>query len=327
MHNKTLGGLIGHTVGDALGVSAEFHSREELRKNPITDMRPVMTFHKIPIEFQPAGTWSDDTSMSLAFADSLMVKGVYDADDVMRRFSAWYNKGEYTPFGEMWDCGNTSSMAIHRFDKGEPVDRCGGRLETDNGNGSIMRILPLAFYLRSLYGDYTQRDDAFELIHRASSLTHAHKRSQMACGIYLSIAASLLNENEITTAVQKGLQNAKTYYEKNQDFSGELSYFGRLYESSFAKLPEREISSGGYVIDTLEAAVWCLLNTGNYSDCVLKAVNLGDDADTTAAVAGGLAGIFYGFAAIPREWIDSLQKKEYVFDVYEKFAVFTKNKA
>ena len=321
MHGKILGGLIGHTVGDALGVSGEFRSREELRRNPIKEMRPVMTFHNTPIEFQPAGTWSDDTSMSLAFADSLMVKGEYDADDAMRRFSAWYNGGEYTPFGEMWDCGNTSSMAIHRFDKGEPVEKCGGMLETYNGNGSVMRILPLAFYLRSLYGDYVHRDDAFDLIHRVSSLTHAHKRSQMACGIYLSIAAALLNENEITSAVKKGLHDAKTYYERNYDFNGELQYFGRLHENGFADLPESEIKSGGYVIDTLEAAVWCLLNTKNYADCVIKAVNLGDDADTTAAVAGGLAGIFYGLAAIPQSWIDSLQRKEYVFEVYERFAL------
>ena len=323
MRDKILGGLIGHAVGDALGVAAEFHSREDLRKNPIKDMRPVMTFHNTPIEFQPAGTWSDDTSMSLAFAESLIVKGAYDADDAMRRFSEWYNGGEYTPFGEMWDCGSTSSTAIYRFDNGEPVDNCGGRSEDDNGNGSIMRILPLAFYLRSRYGDYPQREEAFELIHLVSSLTHAHERSKMACGIYLSIAAALLNESEAAPAVYKGLHNAKTYYMRNKDFRGELKHFDRLYESGFADLPESGIRSGGYVIDTLEASVWCLLNTSNYADCVLKAVNLGDDADTTAAVAGGLAGAFYGIAAIPRKWVDSLQRKEYVLELYEKFADFT----
>ena len=102
----------------------------------------------------------------------------------------------------------------------------------------------------------------------------------------------------------------------------ELKHFSRLLGSDFADLPVCEIKSGGYVVDTLEAAVWCLQNTGSYADCVLTAVNLGGDTDTTAAVAGGLAGIFYGFVSIPRKWVDSLQNKDYLLDVYERFAVF-----
>ena len=320
MHEKIFGGLVGHAVGDALGVSAEFHSRNELRENPVIDMLPIMSFHSVPIVFQPAGTWSDDTSMTLALADSLIEMGKYDAEDTMRRYSAWYNKGDYTPFGEMWDCGNTSSAAIEKYDKGVPVDKCGGDSEHDNGNGSIMRILPLAFYLHSIYDDYSKHDNAFCLTHLVSSLTHAHIRSQIACGIYLMIAGVLFSQRDIFAAVSQGIQNATTYYEKNQEYTIELINFTRLFMTDFAELAEGDIKSGGYVVETLEAAIWCLLNTSNYADCVLRAVNLGDDADTTAAVVGGLAGIHYGFAAIPEKWISSLQKKEYVLDLYKRFA-------
>ena len=144
----------------------------------------------------------------------------------------------------------------------------------------------------------------------------------MACGIYLSIAGALFDTDEIAMAVHQGVLSAKAYYENNYVFSEELKHFSRLLGSDFADLPECEIKSGGYVVDTLEAAVWCLQNTESYADCVLTAVNLGGDTDTTAAVAGGLAGIFYGFAAIPCKWVDSLQNKDYLLDIYERFAVF-----
>jgi len=322
MRDKILGGLIGHTVGDALGVAGEFRSRDYLRKNPVTEMRPVMAHFDPKTIYQPAGTWSDDASMSLALADSLLIVGKYDSNDIMQRFSAWYHNGDYTPFGECWDIGNICSVAIDKFDKGIPAEKCGGTSERDNGNGSLMRILPIMFYLQALYSDFTKSDEVFNLIHTVSALTHAHIRSQIACGIYLSIAESLMNPDELIPAVQNGLRVAEAYYGKDNSLSNEMKHFSRIYKSDFANTPEDDINSGGYVVDTLEASLWCLLNTDNYADCVIKAVNLGDDADTTAAVVGGLAGIYYGFDAIPQKWIDALKSKEFVFDIYERFTEF-----
>lgn len=277
---KILGGLLGHIVGDALGVPAEFRSREEIRQNPITDMQPRMSFgDTVPVERHPAGTWSDDTSMTLALMDSLMAMGKYDSEDVMRRFSKWFNEGEYTPFGEAWDIGRTCREAIERYDNGTPADECGGKEEHNNGNGALMRILPMAF------ATVSQSE-----LHRCVALTHAHRTNKMTCTVYW---ANLL---DIKT---------RKFDKPNHRFVGE---------------PAEGLKNTSYVVDTYRTAMSCFLTTGNYADCVLKAVNLGGDADTIAAVAGGLAGAYYGVNDIPQKWIDALQRKDYILDMCDRFA-------
>ena len=166
-----------------------------------------------------------------------------------------------------------------------------------------MRILPLAFY---------RGEDFLDVIHNVSSLTHAHKRSQIACGVYLTIAEILLEESDLKIAIQSGLEKANEYYGTKKEYAEDLKHYSRLFETDFAELPEKKIKSSGYVVDTLEAALWCLLNTDNYKDCVLKSVNLGEDTDTVAAVAGGLAGMFYGVKAIPKDWLKQLAGRDYI---------------
>jgi len=198
-----------------------------------------------------------------------------------------------------------------------------------------MRILPLAFYYSFIdkrYAGETFDDHKISLfldcIHNVSSLTHAHKRSQIACGLYLLIAISLSGESGLKSAIYSGLKRAKEYYENKEGFSGDvwdvpyvkdLKHYKRLFGKDFAKLPEEKIKSTGYVVDTLEAALWCLLNTDNYKDCVLQAVNLGEDTDTVAAVAGGLAGMFYGVEGIPKDWLQQLARRDYIEKLCEEF--------
>ena len=280
MKNNVLDGIMGLCVADALGVPVEFMSREKLKMNPVVDMRGFGTHG------QPAGTWSDDTSMALCLADSLK-KGL-DYGDVMTKFLMWFDEGAYTPDGEVFDIGISTRKDINRFSDGIEPLKCGGLSEHDNGNGSLMRILPILFYIQSIYG--TDFDEAFAIIHNVSSLTHSHKRSKIACGIYISVAAMLIGHMDLKIAVELGIYKAAEYYSKQGEFKDELSHFERLFEKGFEKLDEKMIKSSGYVIDTLEASIWCLLNSSNYKDCVLKAVNLGEDTDTVAAVAGGLAG-------------------------------------
>ena len=182
-----------------------------------------------------------------------------------------------------------------------------------------MRMLPIAFYLQSIYGsEFNEIEEAFEIIHNVSSLTHSHKRSQIACGIYISIASLLLNDNNLKTAIRMGIYGAMKYYKNDDRFLSELKHFERLEMKDFSELSLDEISSSGYVVSTLETAVWCLLNTTNYKDCVLKAVNLGHDTDTVAAVVGGLAGLYYGYQQIPEEWIHAIAKKEYIEDLCDE---------
>lgn len=310
MRNYVLDGIMGLCVADALGVPVEFMERESLRLDPVVDMREYGTYN------QPRGTWSDDTSMTLCLLDSL--SNGLDYEDIMTKFLAWFNKGEYTPFGQAFDIGNGTRQALMRFDKGKPALGCGGNSERDNGNGSLMRILPLVFYLRAKYGtDFVENDEAFQIIHNISALTHAHKRSKIACGIYISIASELCKDIDLEKAIESGIYKAMEYYKRQDEFKEELQHYKRLESKEFEKTNIDKIKSSGYVVDTIEAAIWCLLNTTNYKNCVLKAVNLGEDTDTVAAVAGGLAGLYYGYDEIPKEWVDLIVGKEYVESLCE----------
>jgi len=224
----------------------------------------------------------------------------------------------------MFDVGNTCSIAIERYLKeGLSWRECGLSGAMDNGNGSLMRIHPFALYAFTLD---TNTKTKMEIIELASALTHAHLRSKIACGIYACILWELLTWGEfidIKTCVRTGMFRAHQYYESTP-FKGELSHFSKLYyqiangKNGIPSVTEKDILSDGYVVNTLEAAIWCLLTTNSYRECVLKAVNLGDDTDTVAAVAGGLAGAFYGYKAIPQEWRDVLIKCEHIEGLCEK---------
>ena len=311
MKNRILDAVMGLCVGDALGVPVEFMSRRSLKLNPVISMREYGTYHK------PRGTWSDDTSMTLCFLDSLAT-GI-DYDDIMKKFVLWYKEGHYTQYGEAFDVGNGTREAILRYiSKVEPLC-CGGRDEFNNGNGSLMRILPLLFYLRSNYGEnFYMKDEAFDQIHKISALTHGHPRSQMACGIYLTVATMLMDETCVNVAVKKGMDKVIKFYADNEIYKDEIALFMRLQSETFEALPESEIRSSGYVVDTLEAAIWCLLKSNSYAECVLMAVNLGEDTDTVAAVAGGLAGLYYGLGQIPVEWVDAIPGREMIVGLSEQ---------
>lgn len=291
--------VLGHAAGDALGVPVEFFSREKLDGNPVTDMKGFGTF---PV---PAGCWSDDTSMTLCALDSLS-EGRLDPDDIMRSFGRWYFENEYTPTGITFDVGNTCAVAINNyFVNHMDVSNCGCAGENSNGNGSLMRIIPFA-----LYGFYYPESFG-SIIETGSALTHAHKRSVIACNIYSNILLCLV-DNPLESAVNNGIALSMETY----GFDEEWKYYENL--ASIYEKDRKEIKSTGYVVDTLEAALWCLMTTGSYRECVLKAVNLGDDTDTVAAVAGGLAGALYGLDAIPKEWLSTLKRAEYIEKLCEK---------
>lgn len=306
--------LYGFATADALGVPVEFKSRKILQKNPVTSMQGFGTYN------QPAGTWSDDTSMTLATMESISRLKKIDYADIMQNFSLWLENGKFTPFGKVFDCGMTTRRAIFDFStkifgKTKSPLECGSRDENSNGNGSLMRILPVVLYLYKIYGE-NLNSDAMQIIHEISCLTHAHRRSQIGCGIYSFIAVELLSGKNISESIKIGLEKSKNFYADEV----ELQNYSRLFDKNFKNLPEEEIKSSGYIVHTLEAALWCLLNAENYKSLALKAVNLGEDTDTVAAVAGGLAGIFYGFENIPSDWLEKLQNKKYLEDIAEKFS-------
>lgn len=305
----------GLAVGDALGVPFEFSNRLTLQANPVTEMMGGLMYRK------PIGTWSDDTSMTLCLLDSL-AHG-YSPEDVMRRFADWYYNDAYTATGETFDVGRTCSAAISRFHVQRlPAGECADTDENSNGNGALMRILPLLFYLKNRYGDaFIHNEDAQVCIREITGITHGHPRCTMANGIYLSIAQKLAAGMPPVDAVRTGAESALCAFERWDGFKNEAKFFQRIREPErFSKLDHTEILSYGYVINTLEAAVWCLLTTDNYPECVLKAVNLGCDTDTNAAVAGGLAGLCYGFDGIPSAWRVRLQNKLLIETLCNQFS-------
>lgn len=258
--------VYGVAVGDALGVPVEFKARDTYR---IDGMTGGGTYDK------PAGTFSDDTSMTLATANSIRICGGIDLDDMRERYRVWLFDGAYVPDGDVFDVGNTTAVAL-RSGKGQDGER-------DNGNGSLMRIVPLAFV----------EDVTDEQIEAVSAITHSHEIAKRACVIYVRFAQALLDGASIAEAISA---------------LGDLAAaapFDRV--ARIADLARDDIGSTGYVVDTLEAALWCLATTGSFESAVLAAVNLGGDTDTVGAVTGGLAGIAYGYKAIPPAWIRALR--------------------
>lgn len=323
-NNPITAGLTGLATGDALGVPVEFRSREYLEANPVQGMIGEGTYSK------PAGTWSDDTSMTLALADSLS-QGKIDYFDIMDKFASWYQRGAYTADGETFDVGNTTKNAIRNYLDGLDPLSCGGFAEQDNGNGSLMRILPLAFFLHARGGTFLS-DQNVSAIHKVSALTHAHPRSQVACVLYCAVAARILEGAVLDEAIQEGFEATQNYYlgAKLLDHYGQLHTFqcSKPYDNALfvryrdlRDYPRDAIRSSGYVVDTLDATFWCLLNHEGYRETVLAAVNLGEDTDTTAAVCGGLAGLYYGFSdskGVPSEWIEAIQNRDLLFSICNK---------
>lgn len=308
MRNKIKSAIFGHAVGDALGVPVEFSSRESLAKKPVTDMR------EYGVHCQPKGTWSDDTSMTMASLDSL--SDGLDYDSIMRSYIKWWQKANYTATGSVFDIGNTTRKALSRYVKGVKTCLCGCSARGDNGNGSLMRIIPFILYCQYKMKD-SDISDKIRVIHEASALTHAHSYSKIACGIYAFIMFRLLESPEKSSILQ-GLADAEEYYNSRKALEPDLKEFDKVFNIADIK-SDSEIQSSGYVIHSLEASIWCVLNTDSYKECVLKAVNLGEDTDTIGAISGGLAGLLYGIDSISENWLSVLKKKDYIDEICNNF--------
>jgi ADP-ribosylglycohydrolase len=280
--------LLGVAVGDALGVPVEFKARGTFK---VTDMTGFGTHN------QPPGTWSDDTSLTLCLADAMAggFTGYSLLEKTAENFVRWFEKGEFTAHGKVFDIGISTNRAILKLKRRMLPTESGCEDVSENGNGS---------------------------------LTHAHPISILACIIYVKYLIKLLRggdkfmafeetQKEITDALMKGALRA---YYKNEV----ADYFMPLIFpcNKWQLCDESDIESGGFVADTLKAAIWCFLTTDNYRDAVLKAVNLGGDTNTTAAVTGGLAGLYYGFgeSGIPQDWIGKLAGVQIILDTADRIA-------
>jgi len=299
--------LFGVAVGDALGVPVEFKSRQIISKKPVTDMIGYGTYNL------HAGTWSDDSSLTFCLAEALTQE--FDINTIGQNFVKWSHEGYWTPYGVVFDIGIATSNAIWKIYNGTSPELAGGIDERDNGNGSLMRILPLLFYLLDKPVEYR-----FNITKQVSSITHRHIRSVISCFYYLEFARQILERKdkfEIYKNLQSKITNFLTSLSINKN---EVVLFDRLLKEDINKLPEEKIYSSGYVLHTLEASIWCLLTTDSFEEAVLQAVNLGEDTDTTGAVTGGLAGLLYGFDSIPEKWLQKIARYDDINDLAERIA-------
>ncbi len=303
LEQRMAGGLWGSLVGDALGVPVEFQGRDARKADPVTGMRAFGTYN------QPAGTWSDDGALLLCSAESLVAAG-FDTQDMGRRFLRWYDGGHWAAHGKVFDIGNTTARALGQISDGTPAEEAGGTRENDNGNGSLMRILPVA--LASL----KEADSVFaDRLERASAITHGHPRSRMACVFFGLVVRSLVEGVRPEEAINAAAACFEAFYQG----CPELGAFRVLCDRDLVHMAEHSISSGGYVMDTLTASLWCLLTTSTFAEAVLRAVNLGWDTDTTGCVTGGLAGVWYGIDAIPSEWRQVLPRQAELTELTRQF--------
>ncbi len=297
--------LLGTAVADSLGVPVEFVPRSVLKENPVSEMQEFGTYN------MPKGTWSDDTSLTLCLAECI-VEGL-DLNKLAQKFIAWKNDNYWTARGWVFDIGIGTRLAIQRLEKGELPEYAGGFEEMENGNGSLMRILPLITFTKDL-----PIEERFAWTKKVSSLTHAHVRSVMACFYYLEFAKKIMEGIDMGQAYKELQKELLDFFVSKNINPMEINKFNRLLVEDISIIEEQNINSSGYVIDTLEASIWCVLTTKSYKEATLKAVNLGQDTDTTGAVTGGLAALIYGIETIPKEWLEVLARKEDIIHLCQK---------
>ncbi|MBC1425607.1 ADP-ribosylglycohydrolase family protein [Listeria seeligeri] len=298
--------VLGAVIGDSLGVPVEFKSREYLKEKPVIDMIGNGTYKL------PKGTWSDDSSLTFTLMESL-IKG-YDINSIANNMVCFLDNGYWTPFGEVFDIGNATREALLRYKRKRSAFGCGGAEIFDNGNGAIMRIMPLVFY----YGKDFSFKTKNRITEEVTSITHAHPRSILGSHIYIELLQNLFANMDKDLAYKE----MKKYILENYNdypFGNELTFYTRILDEDLSDLNEEEIKSSGYVVDTLESAIWSFLTTDSYKEAVLKAVNLGGDTDTISFIAGSLAGIYYKLEQIPMEWIEQIIKKEEILNLCQRF--------
>ena len=295
--------IYGLVVGDALGVPVEFEKRDTYS---ITDMVGYGTYN------QPPGTWSDDTSLTLALMEHLGEKS--DLSILMDKFVS-YRDGYLTPFGYCFDIGIATNEAIERYLSGISPEVCGGKDERSNGNGALMRISPLVSLLLKNFNLINQ----VKVIKKYTTLTHGHPRSIVASIIYLFLLKDMLFNDSLPEVLDSVQIKLEEIFSQNSEYWEEYeNHFKEIFDEEFYHKSREEIKSTGYVVDTLKACLWCVGTTNSFKDAVLKAVNLGEDTDTIAAITGTLAGAKYSFESIPKEWIEKLVNKALIEEKCEQ---------
>lgn len=292
LQDRFRGCLLGLAAGDALGTTVEFRPRGSFP--PLTDMVGGGPFGLKP------GQWTDDTSMALCLAASLVECDGFDPRDQMERYCRWQDTGYFSSTGACFDIGSTVARALARFRRtGQPF--AGSTDPYSAGNGCIMRLAPVPMFF------FPDPDTAAHFAAESSRTTHGARECLDACRLLARVICRALDgqpKDQVLLADRQSFQGAPRILE--------------IARGAYWQKSREQIRGSGYVVETLEAALWCFAHTDSFRDAVLTAANLGDDADTTAAVCGQVAGAFYGMSAIPSTWLDRLALRPQIVELADR---------
>ena len=285
--NKYKGCLVGLAVGDAIGTTVEFMDRGTFPT--VTTMTGGGPFNL------KAGQWTDDTSMALCLANSLIENG-FDAHDQIKKYIKWKDCGYMSVTGYCFDIGGTVNSALSKYQRDSTSPYCGSTNNYASGNGGILRIAPIPMYFKNY-------DDAIKYGVLSSEVTHGSNVCIESAVIMTRLLHAVLNDNITKDACKKLV----------------LSNVIPIFRTTdFINKPIKDINGSGYVVESLEAALWCFFNTDGFEDAILTAVNLGNNADTTAAIVGQIAGAYYGYDTIPKVWLNKLYWHDSIVDTAAK---------
>jgi ADP-ribosyl-[dinitrogen reductase] hydrolase len=298
LEDRCLGALLGLACGDAVGTTVEFEARGGFA--PLTDMVGGGPFRLAP------GQWTDDTSMALCLAASLLHCNGFDATDQMNRYVNWWQWGYYSSTGDCFDIGLTTVKALQRYlATRDPF--AGSTDPASAGNGSLMRLAPIVLFF------YPDLDEVRRRARESSATTHGAAEALDSCELFSVLLCNALHGTDKTDVLRCALSFASPAVQT-------------LANGAYAGKQESEIRSSGYCIESLEAAIWCFQRCSSFEETVLTAANMGGDADTVAAIAGQLAGAFYGAASIPEHWLTKLAMRGEIERLARALAL-TKGKA
>lgn len=304
---KVLDGIMGLVVGDALGVPVEFTSRGSLYLNPVKGMTGFGTYD------QPVGTWSDDSSVTFALMNSLL-RG-YNINHICCNYLSWYRDSRWTPHNEVFDISITMRESLHRFEDGVTPTECGSVDIFDNGNATLMRLLPLAYYLKNIEGI----DKRYSIIKEFVAFTNKTDIFYIASCFFIDFTIHLIKGRNKDDAFEFAVNNIQLYF-RDESYKRYIKYVERIVDKSILIQNSIGIRRSGFIVDSLECTLWCLFSTDSYEACLLKAVNLCADTDTIGGITGALAGLVYGFDNIPSEWVDKIVMKDEIMDMIDTFA-------
>ncbi len=295
--------ILGFAVGDALGVPFEFTEEDEIDFKFSDEMVGEGTYN------QPAGTFSDDTSMMCCTIEALIQDN--SLDRIATYFLKWKNENFWTARGEVFDTGNTTMLALRDYEKTGDYSGRNTNNEYSCGNGSLMRIIPLLPYTMKM-----PLEDKFEFIGKVSSITHGHIRCAIACFIYLELATEIWS-NKIRNKLiiyGKAMSRAERFLKNHKQTIEELKHFEKIFSFPHHN-PKSTISNSGYVVDSLLLAFHCFMKYNRYEICVWYALSFGGDTDTNAALTGALSALMGGIHEIPERWLNKLARKEDLMDL------------